>query len=112
MPTPSTQTALVVSALPKEHFKENVGNVTISDISQKTAGNLKTTSVGNAEKRDILQCVAIPDNREVAPLADSHTVSLRMKAGGVVVVAESRMFETLTNKTLNLGKKIHSICSQ
>ena len=65
-----------------------------------------------AEKRDILQCVAIPDIREVAPLADSHTVSLRMKAGGVVVVAESKMFETLTKKTLNLGKKIHSMCSQ
>ena len=41
MPTPSTQSTLVVSALPKEHFKENVGNVTISDISQNTAGNLK-----------------------------------------------------------------------
>ena len=65
----------------------------------------------NAEIRDILQCVAIPDNREVAPLADSHTVSLRMKAGGVVVVAESRIFDTLKNKTLNLGKKIHSVFS-
>ena len=97
MPTTSMQSALVVSALPKEHFKESVGNVTISDISQNTAGNLKTTCVRNAEKRDILQCVAIPDNREVAPLADSHTVSQRMKAVGVVV--ESRTFEILTNKT-------------
>ena len=34
MTTPSMQSALVVSALPKEHFKENIGNVTISDISQ------------------------------------------------------------------------------
>ena len=110
MRTPSMQSALVVSALPKEHFKENVGNVTISDISQKTAGNLKTTRVKNAGKRDILQCVAIPDNREVAPLADSHTVSLRMKAGGVVV--ESRTFEIFKNKTLNWGKKIHYMCSQ
>ena len=109
-PTPSMQNALVVSALPKEHFKENVGNVTISDISQKTAANLKTTRVRNAEKGDILHCVAIPNNREVAPLADSHTVSIRMKAGGVVV--ESRTFEILTNKTLNWGKKIHSMCFQ
>ena len=75
MPTPYMQSALVVYALPKEHFKENVGNVTVSDISQKTAGNLKTTHVRNAEKPGILQCVAIPDNREVAPLADNHTVS-------------------------------------
>ena len=95
------QSALVVAALPKEHFKESVGNVTISDISQKTAGNLKNTRVKNAENRDILQYVAIPDNHKVAPLADTHTVSLRMKAGGVVVVAESRLFETLTTQTLN-----------
>ena len=67
MPTPSMQSALVVSALLKEHFKENVGNETISDISQNTAGNLKTTCLRNAGKRDILQCVAM------APLADSHT---------------------------------------
>ena len=39
-------------------------------------------------------------------------VLLRMTAGGVVVVAESRMFETLAKKTPNLGKKMHSMCSQ
>ena len=65
----------------------------------------------NAENPDILQCVAIPGNHKVAPLVDTHTVSLRMKAGGVVVVAASRMFETLKTQTLNRGKKIHSMWS-
>ena len=107
MRTPSMQSALVVSALPKEHFKENVGNVTISDISQKTAGNLKTTREKCGKTAHFAVCCHTGQSRGGAI---SHTVSLRMKAGGVVV--ESRTFEILTNKTLNWGKNIHSMCSQ
>ena len=79
----------------------------IWDILRKSAENQRITYVRNAGKRDIFQSVAIPDTREVAPLVVSHTVSLRVKAGGVVV--ESRMFEILNNKTLNWGRR-YIIC--
>ena len=103
------RTILVVSALPKEHFKENGWKCDNLGHIAKRKQKIKESHmyVRNATRRVIFQYVATPDNRKVAPLSDSHTVSLRMKAGGVVV--ESRMFEILKNKT---RKKIHAICSR
>ena len=62
----------------------------------------------NAEKRDILRC-CYTGQSQGGTTCGRHTVSLRMKAGGVVV--ESSMFETLTNKTLNLGKDTFHVFS-
>ena len=86
------RSSLVVSALQKEHGKESV-----------------PYKNGNAAKRSIFQSVVTPDNRKEAPLAVNRTVSPRTEPG---VVVESRVFEILTNKTLNWRKEIHSTCSK
>ena len=56
------------------------GSVIIWVIYENSVENQRITHVRYAAKRAIFQDVSVPDNPEVAPLAVSHIVSLRMKA--------------------------------
>ena len=68
---------------------------------QNSLDNQRITHVRYAAKRAIFQYVSAPDNREVAPLAVSHIVSLRMKARACSLTAgcSSRVGTVLVFRT-------------